>query len=99
MITIEHIRELGCCYDPSKYLPEGWAGTALDIIEMNNIPTRDRLWVLCREQFIGEYNLRLLEEMSVGFRLNSPNMRACRVAYSSDSYTLIRVLRFMLREG
>ena len=30
-ITIDDIRSFEPCYDPARYLPEDWTGTALDI--------------------------------------------------------------------
>lgn len=44
--TIDDIRELGPCYDPSRHLPEDWSGDILDILAMSHIPVRDRMWVM-----------------------------------------------------
>jgi len=33
------------CYDPSRYLPEGWQGTALDVLDVKDCPAADRIWV------------------------------------------------------
>ncbi len=33
------------CYDPSRYLPEGWQGTALDVLDVTDCPAADRIWV------------------------------------------------------
>ena len=97
-ITIKEIRALGCCYDPSKYLPENWTGTALDIINMSEVPPRDRLWVLCREQFIGAYALGILEALSVGMKFNHPDARAFSAAYGFESSASIRVLKYLLEQ-
>lgn len=99
MLTIDDIRSLNCCYDPTKYLDENWEGSVLDIVNMSKVPSRDRLWVVCREQFIGTYTLRLLEAISGKQAHTDPNIRACQLAYGYDSYTLIAVLRFILTEG
>jgi hypothetical protein len=31
-------------------LPEGWQGTALDVLRVTDCPAQDRLWVICREE-------------------------------------------------
>jgi len=48
-ISIEDIRKCNPCYDPAKYLPEGWQGTALDILNIDAAPAKDRIWVCTRD--------------------------------------------------
>lgn len=48
--TIEDIRSWGPCYDPGRFLPEGWQGTAVDILRVTECPIDDRMWVICREE-------------------------------------------------
>jgi hypothetical protein len=57
--TIEDIRSWNPCYDPARHLPEGWSGTAADILRHETIPAKDRLWVVCRENLIDAKTLRL----------------------------------------
>lgn len=57
--TIEDIRSWSPCYDPERYLAEGWAGTPADLLKIDAIPPQDRLWVVCREQLIDARTLRL----------------------------------------
>src|SRR5574343_167438 len=57
--TIKDIRSWHPCYDPSRYLPEGWSGNALDILRMENIPADDRLWVVLRKEVLDAKTLRL----------------------------------------
>jgi hypothetical protein len=57
--TIEDIRSWEPCYDPSKHLPEGWSGTALDILKHGTIPPKDKMWVVCHEGLIDAKTLRL----------------------------------------
>ena len=57
--TINDIRSWEPCYDPTRYLPEGWRGTALDILAVENCPAIDRLWVVIRNECIDERTLRL----------------------------------------
>lgn len=57
--TINDIRELRPCYDPSRYAPEDWQGTALDVLKAEQIPADDRLWVVLHEGWIDERTARL----------------------------------------
>ena len=45
-LTIEDIRDLEPCYDPTEYLPEDWSGTVLDILDIKDCSLEDRLWVV-----------------------------------------------------
>jgi len=47
-ITIDDIRSKGPCYDPVRYLPEGWEGTLIDILSITDCPPEDRIWVVTR---------------------------------------------------
>ncbi len=85
-ITIDDIRGYNPCYDPSRYLPEGWSGTALDILAIEECPAEDRLWVVLREECLDARTLRLF---AVGVArqalatLQAPDPRsvaACNVA-------------------
>ena len=53
------IRSWKPCYDPVKYLPENWRGTALTILKNETISFEDRLWVVCRNEFISDRTIRL----------------------------------------
>ena len=57
--TIDDIRSWGPCYDPSRHLPEGWSGTAVDILKMDSVPLDDRIWVVLRTDLISERSIRL----------------------------------------
>jgi hypothetical protein len=56
---IYDIRDWQPCYNPSRYLKESWRGTAIDILENKQIPAKDRLWVVCRDEITNERTLRL----------------------------------------
>ena len=47
--TINDIRSWEPCYDPTRYLAEGWTGTALDVLTCSTCPAQDRLWAVMRE--------------------------------------------------
>ncbi len=57
--TILDIRSWDPCYDPNRYLPEDWSGTAVDILRHLAIPPKDRLWVVLRPECIDDKTLRL----------------------------------------
>jgi len=56
--TINDIRSWKPCYDPSEHLPESWQGTALDILNDDSIPFKDRLWVIMRTDLVSERLMR-----------------------------------------
>ncbi len=57
--TIDDIREWSPCYDPMRYLPEGWRGTAVEVLARKDIPAEDRAWVVLREELLDKKTLRL----------------------------------------
>ena len=57
--TLADIRKLDPCYDPARYAPEDWQGTALDVLKAEQIPAQDRIWVVCHEGWIDDRTLRL----------------------------------------
>lgn len=57
--TIKDLRKLSPCYDPTKYLPEDWQGTVLDILNVTECPAKDRLWVVLHKEFMTDKQLRL----------------------------------------
>jgi hypothetical protein len=57
--NIELIRSFKPCYDPIRYIPESWVGTAIDLLDIKKIPFHDRLWVLMRTDFVSEKLIRL----------------------------------------
>ncbi len=85
-ITLQEIRELNPCYDPANYLPENWTGTVLDILNVNECPSKDRLWVVLREEFIDARTLRLFavwcarEALKLVENPDARSIDACNVA-------------------
>lgn len=43
--TMDDIHDTVPCYDPNIYLPEDWTGTVLDVLGVEECPSRDRLWL------------------------------------------------------
>ena len=58
-VTLQQIIDFNPCYAPSKYLSEGWEGTAMDILNITDCPQEDRLWVVLRNEFFSDKELRL----------------------------------------
>ncbi len=58
-ISYKDINLLCPCYDPIKYIPETWSGTLVDILKMEEIPAKDRLWVCVRHTFMTDRQLHL----------------------------------------
>jgi hypothetical protein len=85
-ITLQEIRELNPCYDPAKYLPENWTGTVIDILNVNECPANDRLWVVLNERFIDAKTLRLFavwcarEALKLVANPDARSVEACNVA-------------------
>lgn len=61
-ITIQDIIALRPCYPPTKFLPEDWVGDIKDILGMDGVPAKDRLWVAIRPKFLSD---RALQEYAV----------------------------------
>ncbi len=57
--NIQDVRSWGPCYDPSRYVPETFRGTAVDILKNGAVPAQDRLWVVLRTDLISERVMRL----------------------------------------
>jgi len=47
-MNIKDIRDLDPCYDPVKYLSEDWEGSLLDILDVEDCPVVDKLWVVLK---------------------------------------------------
>lgn len=56
---IKDILRWGPCYDPTRYLPETWRGTVIDILKLEQVPPEDRLWVVLREDLLSAKTLHL----------------------------------------
>lgn len=59
LLNMELLRSYDPCYDPSRYLPEDWTGTVIDILNHKEIPHFDKLWVVLRDDLVSERLMRL----------------------------------------
>ena len=66
--TLADVRALEPCYDPAKYAPEDWQGTALDVLKAEQIPAADRLWVVLHEDWIDDRVARLFAAWCIPYR-------------------------------
>jgi hypothetical protein len=57
-LTYDYIKSLSPCYDPIKYISKDWSGTAIDLLQINEIPMQDILWVICRKDILDEGLMR-----------------------------------------
>lgn len=53
-------------YHPETYLPDKWAGTALDILNITSMPARTRLWVVFRPEWIGAETIHCFLIWAIG---------------------------------
>lgn len=83
-LTIDDIRSFHPCYDPSRYLPEDWRGTVVDILRVTDCPAQDRIWVATN--LLDNRTNRLFAvwcERQALARIKNPDLRsvaACDVA-------------------
>ena len=88
LFDIAFIRSKGPCYDPARYLPEGWKGSVKGILRHRDIPAKDKLWVVLRSELLSSKTLRLFAVACARralARIPNPDLRslkACNVAES-----------------
>jgi hypothetical protein len=56
---IENVKSWKPCYDPIKHLQPGIRYNAVKILEREDIPAQDRLWVVLRTDLVSEKCMRL----------------------------------------
>jgi hypothetical protein len=87
--TIDDIRRLEPCYDPDRYLPEDWSGTALDILAVEECPAEDRLWVVLHDGWIDDRTMRLFAvwcaRQALGL-FDNPDPRSVAVCDVAERY-------------
>lgn len=87
--TYQDIVSWDPCYDPIKFLSKDWEGTAIDILKMGNIPAKDRLWAVLREECIDAKTLRLFavwngrEALSL---IDNPDARSIEALNVAERY-------------
>lgn len=76
--TYKQIMALDPCYDPVKYIPKDWEGTALDILNLEGPSISDKLWVVLNKGFIPdnilhEFSCRCAEHVLHLYEAEYPN--------------------------
>ena len=69
ILNCDFFREAEACYDPATVLGEDWNGTALDILDHPQIPSKDKIWAVCAKGALPESVQRL---MAVAFVRETP---------------------------
>jgi len=59
LFDIAFIRSKHPCYDPTRYLPEGWKGSVKGILRHRDMPAKDKIWVVLRKDLLNDKTLRL----------------------------------------
>lgn len=89
-LTIDDIRRLKPCYNPSKYLEEDFNGTIVDILNNEEIPYMDRVWVTIKLKIISKEKLKSFNvwcyKQIFNFIETLPSNNRTRIFYSSDMY-------------
>jgi hypothetical protein len=89
--TYSDIKSWRPCYDPSKYISTDFKGTAIKILNMDNIPFEDRLWCVLRSDIISEKVMRLFAVWSYRETLKfikNPDPRSIKCANVAERYAL-----------
>lgn len=89
--TIKDIRSWNPCYDPSSYLKETFKGSAIDILNNENIPFADRLWVVLRTEILSDKMMRLFAVWSYRQTLvfiKNPDPRSIHAANTAEAFAL-----------
>ena len=47
-VTLEDLRKLNPCYEPSTKLGENWSGTLIDILDHKDIKPDDKIWAVSK---------------------------------------------------
>lgn len=56
--TYQDIIEFDPCYDPSTVVPTDWEGSCVDFLNLESVPFQDRIWLVCRIDFLPENRMR-----------------------------------------
>ena len=68
-INCDIFKKAEACFDPATVLGEDWNGTALDILDHPQIPSKNKIWAVCSKGALPESVQRL---MAVAFVRETP---------------------------
>lgn len=91
--TYKHIKSWNPCYDPIKFIPIDWKGTAVDILNIDKIPFEDRLWCVLRNELVSDKVMRLFAVWSYRQTLKfikNPDPRSIKAANVAENFALGR---------
>ena len=69
ILNCDFLKKAKACYDPATVLGEDWNGTALDILDHPQIPSKNKIWAVCSKGALPESVQRL---MAVAFVRETP---------------------------
>jgi len=69
ILNCDFLKKAKACYDPATVLGEDWNGTALDILDHPQIPSKSKIWAVCSKGALPESVQRL---MAVAFVRETP---------------------------
>src|ERR1035437_5308532 len=85
----EDLRKFKPCYDPTKYLKDNDNHTILTILDHNEIPFQDKLWVIFRNDFVSDKLMRLFAVWSYRQTLafiSNPDKRSIECANIAEKF-------------
>lgn len=91
LLTINDIRAIKPCYDPTEFLPESWTGTALDILALEQVPAKDRIWVVASLPQVSDKAKRLFAVACARdalARVKDPDPRSIKAVDVAEAYAL-----------
>jgi len=69
ILNCDFLKRAEACFDPANVMGEDWNGTALDILDHPQIPSKDKIWAVCAKGALPESVQRL---MAVAFVRETP---------------------------
>ena len=87
--NLNDLRKMNPCYDPNRFLSEDFNGTILDILDHKEIPFKDKLWVICRNDFVSDKLMRLFAVYSYRQTLEfikNPDPRSIEAANIAEKF-------------
>jgi len=87
VFSYKQIKSWKPCYDPLKYVSVDWRGTVVDVLKHKDVPPRDKLWCVCREELLDAGLLR---------RFAVAQAKTCRKSVK-DKKEFDRILKVCLR--
>jgi len=89
ILDCDFLKKAKACFDPANVLGEDWNGTALDILDHPQIPSKDKIWTVCAKGALPESTQRLI---AVAFVRETPLHDGRNVADISTGERTVKAL-------